>query len=107
MTPEAELTIWQKTWPTLLGLTLCMPMIYVWNNFGLEALFLGLSAGVLLVVVGGVAYFVALKEGIEAGVRAVGEVLGGAVLFVLFFAFVGMVAWEIVVSVWRHFPQGW
>jgi len=82
-------------------------MMYVWNQFGLEVLFLCLAIGVFLVVLGGMIYFIAIKEGIETAIKAAVEALGGAILFVLFFGFAGMVVWEIVVSVWRHFPQGW
>jgi hypothetical protein len=40
-------------------------------------------------------------------IQAVIEALGAAILFVVIFGFAGMVIWEIAVSVWRHFPQGW
>jgi hypothetical protein len=102
-----ELTTWQRMRWSLLGIALCIPLMYVRNHCGLEAAFLSLAIAALLVVVAGVAYFVAVKEGIEAAIRAAVEALGGAILFVLLFGFAGMVAWEIVVSVWRHFPQGW
>jgi hypothetical protein len=102
-------TTWHKTWPALMAFVVFVPMVIARDRFGfgLETLFLVLAGGVFLVFFGGIIYFIAIKEGIEAAIKLVIEALGGAILWALFFGFAGMVAWEIVVSVWRHFPQGW
>jgi hypothetical protein len=104
---KAELTFSQKTRIALLVGVLYLPLIYVWKQFGLGALFLTLAGGVFLFFFGGMIYFIARKDGIAVALEEAARALAVGLLELVVLGFAGMVGWEVVVSVWRHFPQGW